>query len=124
MHPPATLRSLLSGLNRELQRNRVPFSVLDKHNLWFHESFNTLDHVSSTLHREGVGAERKSAAVIEFEHENVFWETGLLCCSSPRALQKTVFIYHGLHFALRGVQEQYDLVPHQFSHFPHLTLNT
>ncbi len=75
----------------ELQRNRVPFSVLDKHNVRFRELFNTLDVVSSTLHREGVVAERKSAAVIEFEHENVFWETGLLCCSSPRALQRLGF---------------------------------
>ena len=29
-YPPATIRSLVSGLNRELQRHSAPFSVLDK----------------------------------------------------------------------------------------------
>ena len=29
-YPPATKRSLVSGLNRELQRHSAPFSVLDK----------------------------------------------------------------------------------------------
>ena len=29
-YPPATLRSLVSGLNRQLQRNKAPFFVLDK----------------------------------------------------------------------------------------------
>ncbi len=29
-----------------------------------------------------------------------------------------MFFCLGLHSALRGVQEQYDLVPHQFSRFP------
>ncbi len=117
-YPPATLRSLLSGVNRELQRNGAPFSILDKHDLRFRELSNTLDVVSSTLHREGVGAERKSASVITIEHETLFWEMGLLGFSSPRILQKSVFFYLGLHFALRGIQEQYDLVPQQVSRFP------
>ena len=64
-YPPATLRSLLSGLNRTLQSNKAPFSVLDKHDIQFHELFNTLDLVSSTLHREGIGADKKSAPIIE-----------------------------------------------------------
>ena len=117
-YPPATIRSLLSGINRVLQANKAPFSILDKHDLRFRELFNTLDVVSSTLHREGVGARRKSASVIEVEHENLFWECGLLGYSSPRALQRAVFFYLGLQFALRGVQEQYDLVPSQLCRFP------
>ena len=48
----------------------------------------------------------------------MFWEKKLLGYSSPRALQHAVFFCVGLHFALRGVQEQYDLVPHQFVRFP------
>ena len=42
----------------------------------------------------------------------------LLGHSLPRILQKTVFFNVGLHFALRGVQEQYDLVPQQLVRFP------
>ena len=33
-------------------------------------------------------------------------------------LQHTGFFYVGLNFVLRGVQEQYDLVPSQFVRFP------
>ena len=117
-YPPATIRSLLSGLNRVLQANNAPFSILDRHDARFRELFNTLDVVSSTLHKEGVGAKRKSAPVIEVEHENMFWDSGLLGYSSPRSLQTAVFFYVGLHFALRGFQEQYDLVPSQLSRFP------
>ena len=29
-----------------------------------------------------------------------------------------MFFYLGLHFCLRGVQEQYDLVPQQLTHVP------
>ena len=38
--------------------------------------------------------------------------------STPRILQRTVFFYVGLNFALRGVQEQHDLVPSQFVRRP------
>ena len=112
------LQLLLSGLNRMIQNNKAPFSVLDKHDIRFRELFNTLDLVSSTLHREGIGADKKSAPIIEVEHENLFWEKKLLGYSTPRTLQRAVFFYVGLHFVLRGVQEQYDLVPRQFSRFP------
>ena len=114
-YPPVTLRSLLSGLNRILQKNGTQFSVLDKSDLRFRELLNTLDVVSSALHKEGIGSKKKSAGIIDVEHENMFWEKKLLGYLSPRALQHAVF---GLHFALRGVQKQYDLVPHQFVRFP------
>ena len=41
-YPPATLRSLVSGLNRELQRNKAPFSVLDNSDARFRD----LDSIS------------------------------------------------------------------------------
>ena len=34
-YPPATLRSLLSGVNRVLQENKAPFSILDKGDVRF-----------------------------------------------------------------------------------------
>ena len=42
-YPPATLKSLLGGLNRVFQKNRAPFSILDKRNENFRDLFNTLD---------------------------------------------------------------------------------
>ena len=46
-------------------------------------------------------------------HEQSFWDKGLLGYSSPRLLQRTVFFYVGMYFALRGMEEQYSLVPNR-----------
>ena len=117
-YPPATLRSLVSGLNRELQRNKAPFSVLDKSDARFRDLLHTLDTLTCKLHKEGLGAVKNSAKVISREHEDMFWEKDLLGYSTPKILQKTVFFYVGLNFALRGVQEQHDLTTQQFRRFP------
>lgn len=82
------------------------------------ELCNTLDVICSDLHRQGIGAEKHSAPVIKVEDERMFWEMGLLGYGSPKVLQRSVFFYVGLHFALRGVQEQHDLTPQQFVRFP------
>ena len=55
---------LLSALNRILQDNKAPFSVFDKKDPQFRDLMRTLDTVSSELHREGIGAQHKSASVI------------------------------------------------------------
>lgn len=48
---PPTVRLLLSGVNRTLQSNNAPFSILDKNNLQFCDLIKTLDTVSSSLHK-------------------------------------------------------------------------
>ena len=55
-YPPASLRSLLCGLNRVLQKNKAPFSVLDKADHRFRDLLKTLDSLSSDLHRQDVGS--------------------------------------------------------------------
>lgn len=117
-YPPSSLRSLVCGLNRVLQNNKAPFSVVDKNDHRFRDLLKTLDSLSSDLHRQGVGAIKHSAKVIDPNHEDVFWREGLLGYSTPKILQRTVFFYVGLNFVLRGVQEQHDLVPHQFTRVP------
>ena len=112
-HYPPTLRSLLSGVNRTLLSNNAPFSILDKNNSQFRDLIKTLDTVSSGLHKDGVGATKNSAPIIDATHEDLFWERGLLGLSSPKTLQQTMFYYVGLNFVLRGVQEQHDLTPSQ-----------
>ena len=108
-YPPTSLRCLLSALNRILQDNKAPFSVFDKKDPQFRDLMRTLDSVSGELHREGIGAQRKSASVITYEDENALWERGLLGDDSPRIFQHTVFYYAGMQFCLRGIQEQYDM---------------
>ena len=68
--------------------------------------------MTSNLHRKGVGVCKKSASVIPFEHEKVFWERKLLGCDS---LQRAVFFSVSLHFVLRGVQEHHDLQVEQLT---------
>ena len=117
-YPPATLRCLLSGINRVLQRNNAPFSILDKGDVRFKDLTKTLDTISSELHRQGIGAKKHSAEVITSEHEDAFWKTGLLGFATPASLQRTVFFYVGMNFVLRGIQEQHDLVQDQFVRSP------
>ena len=58
-YPPASIRSILSGINRVLKDNGAPFSIMNKEDPLFRELFLTLDSVTSGLHREGVGATKK-----------------------------------------------------------------
>ena len=99
VYPPGTIRNLVSGLNHIL---KAPFSVLDRHDLRFHELHNTLDTVSSNLHREGIGVTKESASVITADNEALFWAKGF---SSPKLLQHTVFLYVGVNCVLRGLQD-------------------
>ena len=69
---PLILFVLLSGINRILQANKAPFSVLDKSNPDFRDPIKTLDTMSSKLHREGVGVVKESAPVITSEHKDLF----------------------------------------------------
>ena len=50
--------------------------------------------------------------------EDVFWETGAVGFETPRSLLNLVFYYVGLHFCLRGGQEQRDLSFQQLSRIP------
>ena len=77
-YPPATIRNILSGLNREMQKNKAEFSIMDKADRRFRELHLTLDSVSSELHRSGGGVTRNSARVISVEDENILWEKNIL----------------------------------------------
>ena len=47
---------------------------------------HSLDTISSDLHRQGIGAQRKHASVITVDDENVLWEQGKFGYASPRVL--------------------------------------
>ena len=55
---------MLSRLNRVLKENKAPFSVLDDQHPEFCELSKTLDVVSSSLHKEGIGAHQKNCVVV------------------------------------------------------------
>ena len=82
---PTMIRCIL---NRIYKESKAPFSKLDKADPAFQELHLTLDRVTSDLHREGIGVSKKSAVVIPFEHENLFWEKQLLGYSTLKVLQR------------------------------------
>ena len=115
-YPLSTIRSLVSGINRVIKSNNMPFSALDKGDYRFRDLLKTLDSVSSDLHHQGIGANRNSSPVIDSRDENLFW--GNLGYCPAKVLQCTVFFYIGLNFILWGTQEQYDLISSQFQRVP------
>ena len=117
-YSPATICLILSGLNRILKESKAPFNIFDKLNSCFRELHLTLDCVTSTLHHEGIGVIKNTAAVILFEDEELFWTSEVFGYHSPKALQRAVFYSVGLHFVLRGVQEQHDLDLQQLNRVP------
>ena len=56
-YTPATLRSLLSGINRILKANKAPFSIFNKEDPAFRNLMLTMDSLSSDLHSKGIGAQ-------------------------------------------------------------------
>ena len=117
-YPPKSIYSILCGLYRISKSNGVPFNFLDKSDTRFVVLHNTLDSLFSRLHSEGVGAFKKSASVITVQDEDLFWESKIMSIDSPKGLQNLVFYYVGIHFCLRGVQEQHDLTVEQFKRSP------
>ena len=117
-YPATTLRQILAAFQRMLRSNKVPLNIFDKHDLRFSELRNTLDTVSVSLRKQGIGAEVCHAAVISLEDENLIWESGVVGFEPPEALLRAVFVTVGMHFSLRGGQEHYELKVEQFKRFP------
>jgi hypothetical protein len=82
-------------------------SNFNKEDQVFREFLLTLDTVSSNLHGSGVGANRVRAPIILLEHENVFLKKEIMGYGSPKRLLKFL-VSTGMHFVLRGVNEQYN----------------
>ena len=97
-YTPATLRSLLSGINRILKANKAPFSIFNKEDPAFRNLMLTMDSLSSDLHSKGIGAQRRNAEIIIREDEDLLWAKGVLGSGSPQRLQHTVFFYIGPNF--------------------------
>ena len=118
LYPPKTLYALLCGLLRVARSKGSTLNFLDKSDVRFKDLHLTMDSVCSQLHSKSIGAVRKSASVITYADEDLFWERGVLGLDNPRSLLYTTFFYVGLHFCLRGGQEQRDLSIHQFTRTP------
>ena len=61
-----------------------------------------LDSLSSELHRQGIGATKNSAKVIDPKHEDIFWEKSPWLFY-PQGCSVYRFFYVGFNFVLRDV---------------------
>ncbi len=97
--PAKTLYQLLCGVLR-FMRKQDPLApnFLDQTDGRFQELRGTCESVFRQLHLSGIGANPKKAPVISREEENRLWETGVLGCSTPKALQRSVYFYLGKNF--------------------------
>ena len=96
-------------------RKQDPFvpNFLDQKDGRLHELHGTCDSQFRELHQDGVGANPQETPNISKLEENHIWAGEILGCSSPNALQRTVFSYSGKNFILRGGEEQRQVKPPQ-----------
>ena len=98
-----------------MQANKLPTVFLMQVILVFLGLRNTLDTVSVSVRKEGIGVSKSHAAAISSEDQKLMWESGVLGTDSPWALSSSCT---ELHFSLRGGQEHIDLTIDQFKRFP------
>ena len=74
-YPPATIHMLLCALQCIMRRcNKQPFDIFAKKDMHFQQFHGTMETVLQQLHKDGIGAEIKHAAVISEEEEALFWK--------------------------------------------------
>ena len=113
-YPGSTVKNILSALFRVMKQQQGASNVVNfvdraerkKHFPLLH---NSLDRVLRQLRHDGIGVERKRAALITPDIESKLWESGVIGCYSPQALLHAVFFYNGKNFCLRGISEHQNL---------------
>ena len=89
-YPPATIHMLLCALQRIMRRcNKQPFDIYAKKDMRFWQFHGTMETVFQQLHKDGIGAEIKHAAVIlQAKVTTVFALQELLVCTNMEFRKK------------------------------------
>lgn len=108
-YPNTTLVSIIAGLN----------STSGSENNFFRDNrfkpmVKSLDASMKLSTRAGCGINKKSAGFISLDEEELLWTQGQLGSDNPTQLRNTLFYLNGLHFGLRGGEEQAMLSIKQF----------
>ena len=109
-YPPNTLRNILAALFRALKDtfgagNLVSFMDNKQREKDYPRLHHAMDRHFRYLREQGIGVEKKQAAIITPVAEKTMWEKGVLGTYMPKVLLLTVFFYNGKNFCLRGQQE-------------------
>ena len=95
-YPPKTVHQLLSGLQRSMvEKNPNSPKFLDRNNVAFRELHRSCDAIYRDLHRQGFGASVSHAVPFTCDEEELLWSRGILSDSTPKGLQRAVFLMLG-----------------------------
>ena len=89
-YPASSMRSLLATFQRIMQANKLTYRLFDASDTRFLGLRNTLDTVSVSVRKEGIGVSKSHAAAISSEDQKLMWESGVLGTDSPWALVRAV----------------------------------
>ena len=82
-------------------------------------NFQTLNNVLDTEMKKrtqmGLGVQTRKASITTTEEEEALWEAGVLNTRSGPGILNAISFKIGLHFALRGGAERYNLKTTNFS---------
>lgn len=106
---PRSLQSILSGLHRYIENNSPHGLKIQSTEGTFAELHTLLENLYKRLHQEGIGAEKKQAAIISSNEERQLWASGVFSTSNPQGLLNAIFFYNGMNFVLRGGEEHRSL---------------
>jgi hypothetical protein len=81
----------------------------------FASVMTALDASMKLSTRSGTNLKRSSAEFITLDEEDELWRSGCLGETNPDVLRDTLFYLNGVHFALRGGDEQANLLISQFT---------
>lgn len=111
--PNTSLVSILAGLNAILFGNNGVKSLFRDET--FKPIMTSLDASMKISTRCGAGISKSPADYITLEEEELLWSGGQLGDGNPVQLSNTLFYLNGLHFGLRGGEEQSLLSIKQFT---------
>ena len=100
---PQTLKQIVVSLQKFLDmEGRVEKFLSD---VKYKTIQNTLDALMKERNKAGMSLNKKQAAVITKDMEDIMWITGVLGDKNPKQLVDTLLYVLGLHLALRGRDE-------------------
>ena len=102
-YEPATLRSIVSSIDRHLKNNYYPTSIISGEE--FFQTRNVLMKKQKSLKKQGKGNRPNAASPLTDTQIDKLWGNGQLGMSHPESILNTLWLYNTAGFGLRGTDE-------------------
>ena len=121
-YPTNMLKNILGAIYRVMKEkfgaaNVTSFMEKEQRERFYPHLHNAMGYHFRLLRCNGIGEERKQAAVTSPEQEKTMRQKGVLGVHSPKVLLQTVFFYNGKNHCFRSRQE------HETLHFSQMVRN-